>query len=136
MSDAQDEQTHVSLEGVPGVLTRQAWDGRVLVRMATTEQEDEFARRYSAQGAKTAALPERGVWVDLARFDYHFVDHREFENMMGSMSEGAIDFYTPSRETTQSHSMLKPTPRRTRLVVGRVTRLAAYLVSLFVSTQL
>ena len=55
--------------------------------MATTEQEDEFARRYSAQGAKMAALPERGVWVDLARFDYHFIDHRVAQDTIGLMSE-------------------------------------------------
>ena len=88
MSDAQDEQTRVSLVGVPGVLKRQAWDGRVLVQMGSSDQEEEFARRYSAQGAKRAIPPERGVWVDLSRFDYHFVDHRVSQDTIGLMSEG------------------------------------------------
>ena len=31
--DTPDEQTHISIEGVPGELRRQAWDGRVLVQL-------------------------------------------------------------------------------------------------------
>ena len=65
------------------------------------------------------------MWADLARFDYHFVEHRESEDTIGSMSDG--EFHMPSRLTTASHSMLKPR--------GSITRLVAYLVSLFVSTH-
>ena len=90
--ESPSEVTRVEIEGIPGVLKRQAWDGRVLVQMGSRDQEDRFTQRYAAQGAKRAIWPEKGVWVDLARFDYHFVDHRSFENMIGSMSEGAIDF--------------------------------------------
>ena len=81
--EAPSEATHVEIEGVPGVLKRQAWDGRVLIQMGSRGQEDKFAQRYATLGAKRAIQPEKGVWVDLARFEYHFVDHREFENMMG-----------------------------------------------------
>ena len=34
-------------------------------------------------------MPERGVWVDLARFDYHLIDRRVAQDTIGLMSEGA-----------------------------------------------
>ena len=122
--DTPAEVTRVEIEGVPGVLKRQAWDGRVLIEMGSRAQEDAFVQRYATLGAKRAIPPEKGVWADLARFDYHFVEHRESEDTIGSMSEGETDFHRPSRLTTASHSMLKATRGITRLVLFLVSLLS------------
>ena len=88
--ESPSEVTRVEIEGVPGVLKRQAWDGRVLIQMGSRSQEGSFAQRYATLGAKKAIPPEKGVWADLAQFGYHFVDHHGSEDTIGLMSEGFL----------------------------------------------
>ena len=88
LPDAPDELTRVYIEGVSGTIKKQAWDGRVLVQFETRDQENAFVQRHSGQGVKKAVWPDKGVWVDLAKVDYHFVGDGPPLEAIGLMSEG------------------------------------------------
>ena len=67
------ERTHIEVEGKPGVMRRQALDGKVLVILASVEEEEEFAYAHRRLGAAKAGGGARGVWLDLTRHDYRIV---------------------------------------------------------------
>ena len=67
------ERNRIEVEGRPGVMRRQALDGKVLVTLASVEEEDEFAYAHRRLGAAKAGGGARGVWLDLTRHDYRFV---------------------------------------------------------------
>ena len=63
-----DEQRSIWIEGLLGTLDRQAWDGRVLVSLATVEQEQEFTYPFANLGANAASWPGSGVQLDSVKF--------------------------------------------------------------------
>ena len=65
------ETKNVVIEQQPGTIMEQAWDGRVLIKMATEQAEDEFAHRYANMGTKRDER-KPGVWVDLSKHAYYF----------------------------------------------------------------
>ena len=71
LDDPIAEAKEVVIEQRHGTITEQAWDGRVLVRLATDEAEDAFAHQFANDGAKRDE-GKPGVWVDLARHTYYF----------------------------------------------------------------
>ena len=93
-----------------------------MVQLGSKDQEETLAKRYAAQGAKRSAPLERGVWVDLARFDYHFIDQRDSQDTIGLMSEG------------DSVAIRSLSNRPWRRPGGLVSRLFVILLSLFGST--
>ena len=52
LDDPITESKEVVIEQHHGTITEQAWDGRVLVQLATDEAEDTFAHRFANDGAK------------------------------------------------------------------------------------
>ena len=73
LDDPIAEAREVVVEQHHGTITEQAWDGRVLVQLATDEAEDAFAHRFANDGAKKDGR-KPGVWIDLSRHTYYFPD--------------------------------------------------------------
>ena len=71
LAEPIDEQLELKIEGRRGRVERQALDGRVLVRLGTAANEQEFADQFKELGAKLDGTA-RGVWVDLQRFSHDF----------------------------------------------------------------
>ena len=71
LDDPISETKEVIVEKRHGTIMEQAWDGRVLIEMATTQAEDNFACEFSNMGAKRDDR-KPGVWVDLSRHTYYF----------------------------------------------------------------
>ena len=44
-----------------------------MAQLGCYNQEDAFAQHSAELGAKQAVPPERGVWVELSRLDYHLI---------------------------------------------------------------
>ena len=75
------ETKEVVIEQRHGTITEQAWDGWVLVQLATDEAEDSFAHQFANDEAKRDEK-KLGVWVDLSTHSYYFPE------MLSSFTKG------------------------------------------------
>ena len=71
LDDPISETKEVIVEQRHGTIMEKAWDGRVLIEMATAQAEDDFACEFANMGAKRDDR-NPGVWVDLSKHTYYF----------------------------------------------------------------